>query len=132
VHFCHPRDRRHHRDGGLAAAGHHIDVAFGQIGLEIDHRHAVRADGRRGQVDHPDPRPGFPQRGVVFHVRSGAGGVKNHIDIGEFRHLHQAANALVRGGDAHAPGAGQAVGLGVDADHYRHLQVLPVAQNFDH
>ena len=132
MHFCHSGYRRHHRDSGLAAAGHHIDVTLGKIGLEIDHRHAVRADGRWGQVDHADPRFGFPQRGVVFHVRPGAGGVKNHIDIGEFRHLHQPANALVGGGDAHTPGAGQAVGLRVDADHHRHLQVLPVAQNFDH
>ena len=65
-------------------------------------------------------------------MRPGAGGIKNKIDIGEFGHLHQAAHPLVRGGDAHAPGAGQAVGFRVDADHYRHLQMLPVAQNFDH
>ena len=105
----HPGDRRHHRDSDLAAAGHHIDVALGKVGLEVNHRHAVRADGRRGQVNNADPRFSFPQRGIVFYVRPGAGGVKNKIDIGEFGHPHQAANALVRGGDAHAPGAGKAV-----------------------
>ena len=132
MHLRHSRDRGDHWDGRLPAAGHHIDVALMEIGREVDHRYAVWANRRRRQVDNADPRLRFAQRGIVFDVRPGAGGVKNKIDVGKFRHLHQAAHPFVSGRNAQAPGAGQAIRLRVDADHHRHLQMLAVAQDFNH
>ncbi|VGQ05904.1 hypothetical protein SB00610_05172 [Klebsiella quasipneumoniae subsp. similipneumoniae] len=132
MHFRHPRNRGDHRDGRLAAAGHHIDVALVEVGREVDHRHAVWANRRRRQVDDADPRLRFAQRGIVFDVRPGAGGVEDEVDIGKLRHLHQAAHPFVGGRYPHAPGAGQTIRLRVDADHHRHFKMLAVAQNFNH
>ena len=65
VHLRHARDRRHHRDGGLAAAGDHVDVGRVEVRFAVDHRDAVRTDGRRREVDHADRRLEAAQQGVV-------------------------------------------------------------------
>ena len=45
-------DRGDDRDRRLAAAGDHVDVGRVEMGVAIDHRDDIGADGRRRQVDH--------------------------------------------------------------------------------
>jgi hypothetical protein len=68
------------RNGGLATAGDHVDVhlAQPQLGLEVDRRHAVGADGRRGQVDHQHAQ--LVELAAVLGVHIGAGGVEGDLD----------------------------------------------------
>ena len=130
--FCHARNRRHHRDGRLPAAGHHIDVLLVNVGLQIHHRDAVRADRCGRQVDQTDPRFYGAQRGVIFHVRARAGGIKHDVDVGEFWHRKKPRHPFMGGGNAHTPGACQTVGLRINPHHHRHLQTYAVTQNFNH
>src|SRR5690606_16394856 len=132
MHLGDPRHRRHHRDGGLAAAGDHVDVELVQVLLKIDHRHAIRADGCRRQVDQAGAGLQGTQEGVVLDVGRGRGGIENEVDVGKSFQAGQSFDALVGGGHAHARSTGQAIGGRVDADHGGHFDVLRVAQDLDH
>lgn len=57
-------------------------------------------------------------------VGPGGGSVEDVLHVRELRHLHQALDALVRGGDLQTAGAGQTVGVRVDAYYRRDLQRL--------
>ena len=46
--------------------------------------------------------------------------------------LHQPFDAVRRGGDAEALGAGQALGCRVDPYHRTHFEVLAIAHDLDH
>ena len=122
--------RRDHRNGGLAAAGHHVHVRRIQVGIAVDDRDRERADRGRRQVD--DLLAVALQDLVVADVRLGGGGVENHADLLVIRHLRQPIDALRGHGHAHAGGARQAVGVGVDADHRRHFEMLGCAHHLDH
>src|SRR5690554_7209416 len=132
VHLRHARHGCHHRDGGLATAGNHVHVTFVQVLLQVHYRHAVGADGRRRQVHNLDVFFVATQEHFVVHVRASRGGIKHDVDVGKFRHLHQAVHAFVGGGDAHTSGTGQAVGFRVDTDHGTHFDILAVTQDLDH
>src|SRR5690606_12588082 len=114
LHWLHTGHRRHQRDGGLAAAGDHVDVhrAGLEVVLEVDRRHAIRADGGRGQVDHQHAQ--CVELAAVLGVHVGRGGVEGDLDV-VFQHvLEQAVDAVAGGLQAHLAGAGQALGGGVD------------------
>ena len=130
--FGHAGHGRHHGNGGLATAGDHVDVALLQVLLQVDHRHAVGTDGRRGQIDHANAGFVVTKQLVIVNVSAGRGGIKHNVDIGKLRHLHQPLHAVGGRGHAHAGGTSQAVGLGVNADHHAHFDVLAVAQDLDH
>ncbi len=132
--IAHPGDAVDGGDDGngrLAAAGHHVDVAGGELGVEIDHRHHIGADRRRGQVDQGDAGKRL-QLGVVRLVRLGGGGVEDDPHILELRHRQQPVDAAIGGGNPHPPGTGQTVRGGVDADHRLQFQRLGQAQDLDH
>src|SRR5260370_86591 len=65
-------------------------------------------------------------------MRARAGRIKYNVDISKFRHVHQPDHPFMGGGDAHTSGTRQTVGLRINADHHRHLQMLTVTQNFNH
>ena len=118
------RDRVHHRDRRLAAAGDHVDV--GCVGVHVDvHRGAdERADRRRGQVDRHDPGVGVP-RGVG-QVGLGRGGLEHQV--GQLVLLQQPVDPAGAGLDAELAGTGQAVRRRVDADHVANVDVLAALQ----
>ncbi|MNL47575.1 hypothetical protein D3C87_1703700 [compost metagenome] len=124
--------RSDHRDGCLATAGDHVDVQLIQVLFQVNHRHAIGANGRRRQVDQADARLGGAQQGVVLHVCASTGGVEDKVDVSKFGQVDQALYAFSSGCHAQALSAGQTVGLGVDTDHGTHFQVLGVAHHFDH
>ena len=65
-------------------------------------------------------------------MSAGAGGVKDKVNVGKLGHAGQTLDTFVRSGHAHAGCARQAIGVGVDADHGTHFDMLAVAQNLDH
>src|SRR5690554_6565846 len=132
VHLRHARHGGHHRDGGLATAGDHVHVTFAQVLLQVHHRHAVGANGRGRQVDDLQAFLVAPQEHFVVHVGTGGGGVKHDVDVGKFRHVHQAIHTFVGSGYAHAVGTGQAIGFRVDTHHGTHFNMLAVTQDLDH
>src|SRR5690606_5149980 len=94
-HGGHGRD---HRDGGLAAAGDHVDVRGVEVFVQVHHRHAVGADGGRGQVNDAQARFRCAQQCVVVDVGPGGGGIEDDVDAGEFGHGNQALDAGGAGG----------------------------------
>ena len=132
VHLGDATDCGDHRNRGLAAAGDHVDIGCVEVIFTVDNRDTVGTDRCRGQVNHADAGLDRTQEGVVPDVGTGAGGVEDDIDIGELGQAGQALDALVRGGDAHARGAGQTIAGRVDANHGAHLDVPAVAQDLDH
>ena len=74
-------DRRHDRDGGLAAAGHHVDLAGVAVRVEVDRRHHERPERGRGQVDDADVVR--RQRLGVGLVRRRRRRVEHHPDLAE-------------------------------------------------
>jgi len=124
MHLGHTRYRGDHRDGGLATAGDHVDVEFGEVLFQIHYRYAVRADGRRGQVDQADAGFSTTQQGIVLHMGGGASGIEDKIDVGEFRQVDQPFDAFMGGRHTHALSTGQAIGGRVDTHHGPHFQVL--------
>src|SRR5690554_2501628 len=132
MHLGHARHGCHHRNRSLATTGDHVHVTFVQVLFQVHYRHAVGADGRRRQVHNLDVFFVATQEHFVVHVRASRGGIKHDVDVGKFRHLHQAVHAFVGGGHAHTSGTGQAVGFRVDTDHGAHFDVLAVTQDLDH
>src|SRR5262249_26100836 len=76
-------DGRDHWDGGLAAAGHHVDVSAVEVLVEVDGRDNIGTYGRWREVDEPDAVAG-QCRGVGF-MRLGRRRVEDDADIGEAR-----------------------------------------------
>jgi hypothetical protein len=73
-----------------------------EVLLQVDHRDAVRADGRRRQVDHADAGLACAAR-IVLHMRAGAGGVEDEVDVAGTRPCGvRPSTPFVGGGDAHA------------------------------
>ena len=99
-------------------------LTFGRVEVlvEVDRGDDVRADGGGGEVDQPLAER-RQLRGVGL-VRLGRGGVEDDLDLVEVGQRHQAVDALGGGRHAEPRGAGEAVGVGVDADHRAHLEVL--------
>src|SRR5690606_7566545 len=126
----HAGDGGDHGDGGLASAGDHVDVGRVEVGVEVDDRHHVGTDSGGGEID--DAYTVLLQDVVVTGVSAGAGGVEHDADVLEFGQFDQAVYAFMGGGDVHAPGAGEAIGFRVDADHGGHFEVAAMAQDFDH
>jgi hypothetical protein len=83
--------------------------------LTAGHRNGP--DGGRGEVDRPDARLGVAGR--VGRVRLGRRRLED--EVGQVRLRQQPVDASRGGFDAGGPGAGQAVGPGIDADHRDHL-----------
>ena len=78
----HVDDARHRvddRDGGLPAAGDHVDVRRIEVLAQVGRRDHGRADRRRRQVDGADAGLGISRRGVAVHV--GAGGLEQQIRL---------------------------------------------------
>jgi hypothetical protein len=103
-----------HRDGGLAAAGHHVHVRRVQVLVEVDRGDRVRADGGGRQVDQllAERR----QDGRVRDVCLGRGGVENDLDLAETGELDGPVDAAGGGRDPQPARPGQAVRVRVDAD----------------
>ena len=121
-----------HRNGCLAAAGHHVDVQLVQVLLQIDHRYTVRADGRRGEVNQADAGFDRAQKSVVLDMGTGRCGIEHEVDVLEHVHARKAFNAFVGDCNTHARSTGQTVGGRVDANHCAHFQVPGIAQDFNH
>jgi len=121
-HRLHAVDGSHHGDGGLAPAGDHVDVhlAFADMLLEVDRRHAEGADGRGREIDHE--RPFGVHLAAVLCMGVSAGGVKDDLYTVGLHVRHQAVHTVRSGLEPHLAGALETVGLGVDADHPDRLQ----------
>ncbi len=132
MHLGHTRDRSHHRDGRLTATGDHVDVGLVDVLFQVYDRHAVGADGRRGQIDDAQARLVTAQKDFVVPVGTGRSGIEDKVDVGKLRHLDQPIHPFVGGGHAHARSTRQAIGFGVDTDHGTHGDMLTVTQNLDH
>ena len=100
------------------------------MGVEVHDRHREGTDRGRRQVD--DLLAVGAHGGVVPRVGAGRRGVEDQVDVGELRHLDEAVDALVGGGDSERAGARQPVGLLDDADHGRHLEDLGQLDDLDH
>ena len=125
------RDRGDDRNGGLAAAGDHVEVAGVEVVVEVDHRHAERADRGGRQVEHP--HAGVGAASPVGAVRARGGGVEDELDVARSAACASrpsTPSAVV--GHAQPPRAGQAVGVGVDADHRADVSGPVAAQDLDH
>ena len=83
--------------------------------LEIDRRHAERADGRWREINHDHPK--FVELAAVFRVYVGRRGIEGDANIIVEHMGQQPVDALGRGFHAQFTGAFKALGLGVDADH---------------
>ena len=121
-HRCHQRDRR------LPAAGHHVDVhrAAFEVGRQVDRRHAVGADGGRGEVDHQHAQ--LIELAAVFGMHVGRGCVEGNLDVVAQHMGQQAIHAVTGGVEAHVPGPHQSLGRGVDAHHPHRFQHLAAQQ----
>jgi hypothetical protein len=122
AHGLHARNRRHHGDGGLAAAGDHVHVhgLFCHLLGQVHAGHAVGADGGGRQVDHQHAQ--LVELAAVFGVDIGAGGVEGDLDAVFLDKGQQAVHTVGRGLDAHLAGTLQTIGFGVDTDHPHRLQ----------
>ena len=120
---------RHHGNGRLTAAGHHVDVA-GLYLVEVNRRDHIWADGRRRQVNHLNTV--LLQLSVVVRMRTGGSGVKHYIDTAESLHLQQSVNSFRRGGNAPFRRASESFGTRVDANHRTHFQMTRVAHHLNH
>lgn len=92
------------------------------MGVAVDRRDDVRAEGGRGEVDEGAAQR--PQDLLVVAVGAGRGRVEDDVDIGELVQGDQSFDALVGRGDLEAAGTGQAVGVRVDAGQRGDLQGL--------
>ncbi len=119
--------RRDHRDGRLAAAGHHIDVRRVEIGVHVDRRYGEGADRGRGQVDNLDAVGA--QRLVVDLVRIGRGRVERDADLAIAGEFLQPLDPFMGRRDAMLASHREAFGGGVDPDHRGELHILGI---FDH
>ena len=96
-----PRDRVHDRDGGLPAAGDHVDVRRVEVLAQVDRRDHRRADARPGSGRSRGCRPrrsaarsrGARSAEVASKTRSGSSSVQQPVD------------ALGRGGPGPRPRA---------------------------
>ena len=69
----------HDRDGGLPAAGDHVDVRSVEVRAQVGRRDDGRADGRRGEVDGADAGLGVSRGRIPVHV--GAGGLEHQVGL---------------------------------------------------
>lgn len=117
AHGLHTADGVDDRNRRLARTRNHVDVHDLLVGqrLQVHRRHAQRADGRGGQVDHQHAQ--LVELARVLGVHVGAGGVKRDLDAVGLDMRQQAVHAVGRGLEAHVAGAFEAFGFGVDADH---------------
>lgn len=95
MHLGNSRDGGHDRNGRLTAAGHHVQVRGVEVLFKVDHRYAVGADGRRGEVDDSDARLRGKQLRAVDAVRAGGGSVEDDAEVGEDRGIDQPVDSGV-------------------------------------
>jgi hypothetical protein len=91
---------------------------------QVGRRDDGRADRSRGEVDGPDTGLGVFRGGVAVYV--GAGGLEQQIGL--LVETQEPVDAFMAGLQAELAGAGQALGLGVDAHHPARLQPLRAQQ----
>jgi hypothetical protein len=85
----------------------------------------MRADGGGRQIDQLVAAR--PEECVVPPVSLGGGRIEDHRNLIGVGHPEEALDSLVRGGDAQPAGAGQTVGIRINADEGRRLQNLRCA-----
>ncbi|MDT4853693.1 hypothetical protein FQZ97_879690 [compost metagenome] len=93
--------------------------------LEVNRRYAVRADGRRGEVDHDHAE--LVELAAVLRMHIGRGGIEGDADIVVQHMGQQAVDTLGSGLQAEFRGALEAFGCRVDAHHPDRLDPLRAA-----
>jgi len=117
THGLHAAHGVHHRDGGLAAAGDHIDIhrTAANVLLEVDGRHAIRADGRWREVDHHRAKRVDLAR--ILSMRIGAGGIEDDLYLVGFDVRYQAVHAVGSGFQPVFACLAQTIRVGINTDH---------------